>query len=379
MNKFCTFLLASLVVIPSFGSCKGSKADESSDAEVVEVKPDTMIATVFFAGDLMQHKPQVDAAWACGKGKKYDYSECFRLVKPIISAADLAVGNLEVTLGGAPYTGYPRFSAPDAYLDAILDAGFDVITTANNHCLDRDAKGVKRTNGVLDSLKVSHLGCYVDQEERDREYPVVMDVKGIRIALLTYTYGTNGIPVTKPNVVNLIDTAQIRKDIEVAKSKQPDLIIASMHWGIEYVTKETAEQRKLAHWLVDNGVDHVIGGHPHVVEPFEMYTSPVDSMEHYIIYSLGNFVSNQNKPQCKGGAMVTLTFQKIVDGDSTSVSLIDTKHQLVSVSRPAMNAMHSYRILPDDCPDEEMNSTEKRAHEEYLHLASPVLNAYVPK
>ena len=186
--------------------------------------------TLLFVGDLMQHEAQIKAARTNGG---HDYSDCFRHVKKEISEADIAIGNLEVTLGGKPYRGYPSFSAPDEFLYAIKDAGFDVLLTANNHCLDRGLRGLERTAHLLDSLHTPFLGTYRTPEERQQRYPLLIEKNGFRIALLAYTYDTNGLRPSEPNIVNYIDTVQIKSDILSARQMKPDAIIACMHWGLE--------------------------------------------------------------------------------------------------------------------------------------------------
>ena len=171
----------------------------------------------------MQHQAQIDAA---RQGDGYNYNDCFRHVKKEISEADMAIGNLEVTLGGKPYRGYPAFSAPDEYLYAIKEAGFDVLLTANNHCLDKGKLGLERTILMLDSLKIHHAGTYRNPEERHRNYPLLIEKNGFRIVLLNYTYGTNGFKTDAPNMVNYINREQIKKDILDARRKLPDVIIA---------------------------------------------------------------------------------------------------------------------------------------------------------
>lgn len=199
---------------------------------------------LLFVGDLMQHQAQIDAA--CTDAGTYDYSACFAHVKEQISQADVAIGNLEVTLGGNPYRGYPTFSAPDEYLSAIQEAGFDVLLTANNHCLDRGKAGLERTIRQLETRNIPFAGTYRNPEERKARYPLFIEKKGFRIALLNYTYGTNGIPVSTPQVVNYIDRQQIAKDIRSAQARRPDAIIACMHWGNEYQRIPNREQEQLA-------------------------------------------------------------------------------------------------------------------------------------
>lgn len=262
--------------------------------------------TLLFVGDLMQHQAQIDAA-RTPEGK-YDYSPCFSLVKEQISRADLAIGNLEVTLAGKPYQGYPAFSAPDEYLQAIKEAGFDILMTANNHCLDRGKKGLERTILMLDSLHIPHAGTYSNLSKRKQQYPLFIHKKGFRIAFLNYTYGTNGIKTSSPNIVNYIDKEAILQDIRSAQARCPDAIIACMHWGEEYKSLPNKEQRDLADWLLQQGVTHIIGSHPHVIQPMELRAE--GNRQHVVVYSLGNFISNMRSPNTDGGLIFTLQLEK---------------------------------------------------------------------
>ncbi len=262
--------------------------------------------TLLFVGDLMQHQAQIDAARTANGS--YDYAPCFSQVCGQISQADIAIGNLEVTLGGTPYAGYPAFSAPDEYLTAIRDAGFDVLLTANNHCLDRGAQGLERTIRMLDSLHIPHAGTYRNDLERRRHYPLFIEKNGFRIALLNYTYGTNGITVSSPYLVNYIDRELIAQDILAAQSRRPDAIIACIHWGEEYQSLPNQEQQELAEWLLQQGVTHIIGSHPHVIQPMELRADGHN--QHIVAYSLGNFISNMSLSGTDGGLMLTLQLEK---------------------------------------------------------------------
>lgn len=262
--------------------------------------------TLLFVGDLMQHQAQIDAAHT--PDGKYDYSPCFSLVKEQITRADIAIGNLEVTLAGKPYQGYPAFSAPDEYLQSIKSAGFDVLLTANNHCLDRGKKGLERTIAMLDSLSIPHAGTYKNITERKQRYPLFINKNGFRIALLNYTYGTNGIKPGSTNIVNYIDKDIISQDILSAKARRPDVIIACIHWGIEYQSLPNKEQRELADWLLEQGVTHIIGSHPHVIQPMELRTE--GTQQNVVVYSLGNFISNMSATNTDGGLIFTLQLEK---------------------------------------------------------------------
>lgn len=315
--------------------------------------------TLLFAGDLMQHQAQIDAA---KRGSGYDYTDCFKHVRKEISGADLAIGNLEVTLGGKPYSGYPAFSAPDEYLYAIKEAGFDVLLTANNHCLDRRKKGLERTLLMLDSLQMPHAGTYINKEERKKGYPLLVEKNGFRVALLNYTYGTNGIETTSPNVVNYIDREQIKKDILDARRKFPDVIIACMHWGIEYRSLPERSQRELADWLIAQGVDHVIGSHPHVLQPMEIKKDARTPARHVVVYSLGNFISNMSKEKADGGAMVKLELQRIF----RITRLVDCKYALVWTSRPALSGKKNFELYPATFLNKSINNEEANAMKRFL-------------
>ena len=310
---------------------------------------------LLFVGDLMQHQAQIDAALQADGS--YDYKHCFSLVSERIGNADIAVGNLEVTLGGEPYYGYPQFSAPDEYLYAIKEAGFDVLATANNHCLDRRRHGLERTLALIDSAGLASLGTYRHADDRARRYPLMVEKNGMRIALLCATYGTNGMAMTPPCKVNTLDREELAADIEAAHALHPDAIIAIVHWGNEYQQQPTAEQRDLAHWLIAQGVDHVIGSHPHVVQPIEMVPHKEYPTHHAIVYSLGNYVSNMSIAHGDVGLCVELTLEKI--GPATRLKRLDT--HLVWTERAAWSRTGDFRIVPEDTiPADLMPSAKER-------------------
>ena len=258
----------------------------------------------------MQHKAQLDAALQ--PDGTYNYSGCFTQVTPEIETADIAICNFETTLGGAPYSGYPQFCSPDSYAEAVRDAGFDIFLTANNHCMDTRTRGLVRTLDVLDSLGIKHLGTYRNQAERDSLYPYILEHGGMRIALLNYTYDTNGIPVAKPCIVNYIDTTVMKQDLARARQPKADCIIACLHWGTEYLLQPDSQQKKLEDWLYTHGVDHIIGSHPHVVQPVR--TLPDfwgRASRHLTVWSLGNYISNMSAPNTNQGLAVTLHLLKI--------------------------------------------------------------------
>lgn len=266
--------------------------------------------SLLFAGDAMQHKAQLDVAKTLSG---YDYSSYFKYVADEIKQADIAVVNLETTLPGSAYTGYPRFGSPDEYAFALRDAGFNIFLTANNHILDRGKQALERTVTILDSIKIKHTGVFADAEKRDLYYPLMMIKNGIRIAMLNYTYDTNGYKPVSPNIVNYIDKKLILRDIEDARRMKADIIIANMHWGVEYVLKHNKEQQNLADFLVKNGVRLVVGGHPHVVQPIDIQKDSL-GINNVVVYSMGNLISNMKPVDTTGGMFVKIEISK--DGDS---------------------------------------------------------------
>lgn len=311
---------------------------------------DTTRLSMLFLGDIMQHDSQIADAYDKAKGT-YDYGPCFQYIRPYIEAVDVAVGNLEVTLAGKPYRGYPQFSAPDELLTSLKEIGLDVIVTANNHSVDRGRRGIERTIDLLDSFNIAHTGTFKNQKEKekDKAHPLIVERGGFRLAILNYTYGTNGIPVPGPNVVNMLDTAEIRKDLQKAVAQKPDLIVVFPHWGLEYQSLPSTAQRQVAELCFRYGAQLVIGSHPHVVQPMEWRKDK----NQLVAYSLGNFVSGQRKRYTDGGAMIRIELEKVTFGDGSSLTQIDTAQYLLEWVYRTNDAEKNYYVLP--VPEVEAN------------------------
>ena len=194
--------------------------------------------------------------------------------------------------------------------------GFDVLSTANNHCYDSGYSGIESTINYLDDADISHTGTYKSQEEQNQI--LIKNVKGIKIAFLSFTYGTNGIkvPNDKSYSVNLIDKNLILNQLSLAKDQDPDMICVSMHWGIEYQTSPNSEQKDLADFLFKNGADLIIGNHPHVLQSMEKRDITLDDGSHkdgFVVYSLGNFLADQNKNYTRNSAILNLNITKDSD------------------------------------------------------------------
>ena len=294
--------------------------------------------SIVFAGDAMQHDRQIAVA---KNGAGYDYSRCFEYLKPYISSADYSVVNFECTLGGTPYKGYPCFSAPDEYALSLKEAGFDLFLHANNHCLDRRDAGLVRTLNKLDEFKIPHIGTYRNTKERQQAISYIVDIMGCKVAFLNYTYGTNGITIQKDVCVNYINEEQIKTDLAFVRTKNPDMIAVCIHWGEEYKLLQNKEQEKLANLLVDEGVDMVIGSHPHVIQPMEMRYSEKYKKNVLVVYSLGNLISAMRTTDTRGGAMVRVSISK----DNGKAKLKEASYKLFFVQQPKMPG-DNYVLIP---------------------------------
>jgi len=294
-----------------------------------------------FIGDVMGHDEQI---WSAENREThtYNYDSVFTYIKPVISEADIAIANLEVTLAGQPYTGYPQFSSPSDLAVACRNAGIDYFVTANNHSADRRKKGITGTINRLDSIGIPHTGTFQDSSCRDSLSPLMINKKGISAALLNYTFGTNGITVPEPVIVNPIDKSLIINDINKAKARNADVIIVFLHWGTEYDTIPSRSQTDLAEYLLSEGVDLVIGSHPHVLQKMVWSKKNEGRKDRVVVYSLGNFVSNQKKPKTEGGSIVRV---EVIKKDG-SVRISDAGYYLTWVYKPIVNFRKKFYVLP---------------------------------
>ncbi|MEW5846627.1 MAG: CapA family protein [Bacteroidota bacterium] len=294
---------------------------------------------LIFIGDVMGHVPQILSAYDSATGE-YDYTDVFSEFKGLLSKADYAIANLEVTLGGEPYTGYPQFSSPDALVDGLTSAGVNVLVTANNHSVDRRGQGIRRTIEVLTAKNLLFTGTFLDSADKAMRNPLLLSKNGFRLALLNYTYGTNGIAVPSPYLVNLIDTLGMAMDISKAQGLGVDDIVVFIHWGNEYERLPNKQQQTLAKWLQGKGVRVIIGSHPHVVQPAELILS--DNDFRMVVYSLGNFVSNQRRRYCDGGIITLIDLKK----SNSKLDVASAGYIPVWVDTYFLNGKRKFRVLP---------------------------------
>ena len=260
----------------------------------IQYIPDSLSEiTINLVGDLMCHLPQTNNAKL--PNGEYDFNPSFEYIKPYLQDADITIGNLETTFAGTsqPYAGYPAFNSPDVYCKAIKEAGFDFLVTANNHSMDTREDGLLRTIDVIKKNGLGYAGTYLNQ--RDHDSIRILNIKGIKLGILNYTYGTNGsYPHTDHKyMLNVIDSAGITSAVKLAKQNGADVVLVFYHMGLENITEPTQAQKDAVRFALDAGATLVIGAHPHVVGPTKtLYSSAINDTA-FVAYSLGNFLSNQ--------------------------------------------------------------------------------------
>ena len=329
-KKFFICLIIILLAAFTWFSLKKHNNNSNQNIEVSsspenEPKEDINI-NMSVIGDIMCHNSQYVDAFN-SSGNTYDFSYVFENIKKYIEPADIAIGNLETTFAGSEvgYSNYPRFNTPEQLATNLKDLGIDVLSTANNHSLDTNYSGLVSTLDYLDKAGISHMGTYASEEAQNTI--LVKDVNGIKIAFLAFTYGTNGIPVPKGKdyCVNLIDEDFILEQLNLAKEQNPDLICVNMHWGTEYQNKQNSEQEDLANLLFNNGVDIILGSHPHVLQPMEKRTVTLEdgsTKDCFVIYSLGNFISGQNADNTRNSAILNISITKDSETEETYLNSV---------------------------------------------------------
>ncbi|AZN43840.1 CapA family protein [Paenibacillus albus] len=327
----------------------GSVGGGSSSAEPPPSEPEkSSDATWIAVGDIMMHMPQLPGAYN-EKTKTYNFNSFFTAVKPILEQGDWSLANLETPIGGKSlgYSGYPRFNAPTELGDALKYAGFTTVTNANNHALDRGAKGISLTLAKLEKLGFDIKGTA--RSKYESEQITIVERKGIKMGLLAYTYGTNGIPLPKdqPYSVSLIDEARMLQDIKNVRAAGADFITIALHFGTEYQTMPNDIQKNLARKLIAAGADIIAGSHPHVVQPYEMVeAAQPDGTVHkgLIIYSMGNFISSQQGKSKDFGVIYKVHIHK--DGPSKQTTIKEVEAIPTWVHRVTASSISKFSVVP---------------------------------
>jgi poly-gamma-glutamate synthesis protein (capsule biosynthesis protein) len=318
LTPFIIFFL-----IPVFFSSKITYVKKSNAGKVV-TSDSTVKVTLSFVGDLMCHSPQYNFAKV--DEDSFDFTRVFSQVKSIFSRDDLTIGNLETVTAGKSvgYSGYPFFNTPDEFIYALAESGFDILVTANNHALDQGEKGLLRTIEKINEFGMMNSGTYGSKPER--ESINIINLKGLKIVLLSYTQDTNGmiVPNKKEYLLNRIDFKMIADDIQRAREKDVDIIIAHFHYGPEYNREPDSYQKSVVDSVIKFGADLVIGGHPHVVQPIDYFKTNGGKLETGIVaYSLGNFVSNQRWRYSDAGIILSIDLKKNFTNGSVCVSEVN--------------------------------------------------------
>ena len=325
---------------------KQEEQDSSNNVQENQKEETDTTFTLTAIGDVMCHNTQYMDAYDSDTGT-YDFSYVFDNISSYTKTADICIGNLETSFAGEDrgYSNYPTFNSPDSLADSLKSIGVDVLSTAGNHALDMGFSGLSRTIDLLDKADISHLGTYKTQEDQDKV--LIKYVKGVKIAFIDYTYGTNGIsvPSDKKFCINLIDKDLIKKHIETAKNQNADMIVACMHWGTEYQTKQNSEQEELADFLFQNGVNVIIGNHPHVIQPMEKRTVTLEdgsTRDGFVVYALGNFICDQNAVNTRDSIILNLKITKHTDG---SITIDNYDYVPIYMYKDTSVSKHKMKIL----------------------------------
>ncbi|MBT2692421.1 CapA family protein [Bacillus sp. ISL-55] len=291
-------------------------------------------------GDILIHDTVYEDAFV---NPGYDFKPMLSNVKEYLIEPDLLLANQETLLGGVEIglSSYPMFNSPVEVGEAFIDAGVDIVSNANNHSLDKSEKGVMASIKNMEAAGLPYVGSYKD--DADQQKLRIMNKNGIDVSYLSYTYGTNGIPVPigKDHLVNLIDREAMKAEIHRAKAES-DVVVMSIHWGNEYQRFPTTEQKDLAQFIVDEGVDIIFGHHPHVLQPMEWLTA-TDGRKALVVFSLGNFLSGQMWDYKDIGGLATVEITKTITPEGNKIVLEKPEFLPTFVSS---SRQRNYQVVP---------------------------------
>lgn len=333
--------------VSGFSLSSDNETNQNESAENQKpTSPSPTTFTMAAIGDVMCHNTQYWDAYQ-KETDDYDFSYVFDDIIHYTKLPDITVGSLETSFAGKErgYSNYPTFNSPDNLAYSLRKIGLDVLSTAGNHCLDMGFSGLSRTLDVLDDACIAHVGTNRTQEEQNKI--VYQYVKGVKIAFLNYTYGTNGIPIPqgKEFAVNLIDREFMEKQINQAKKEEADIIVACMHWGTEYRTTANDEQKELADFLFLQGVDIILGNHPHVLEPMEKRSVTLPDgtkKDGFVIYAFGNFICDQNAENTRNSIILNLKITKQIDG---SITIDQVSYTPIHMYKNPSLSLRKFKVL----------------------------------
>lgn len=305
---------------------------------------ETETITFSAVGDLMCHSPQYE--YAHMSADSFDFTPTFSEVKKYFDSSDIVLGNLETVTAGKQmrYSGYPYFNSPDDYIKSLKKAGFNFLFTSNNHCLDRGETGILRTLENLNNNNISYSGTFSSQTDRDSIR--IISVRGIRFAIVSYTYGMNGnyLPKRKSYMVNRISDSLLTHDIQKAKSDSIDFVLVYFHFGEEYQQEPNKYQKDVVQTAIKAGADFILASHPHVLQPIEYFKKEGKLDSGFVAYSLGNFISNQQWRYSDAG--VILQFQITKNLATRAFQLEKIFFTPTWVFKGKIDGKREYRILP---------------------------------
>ena len=334
----------------------------TKEEEIINEEPKIKVyeASLVMVGDALIHNAVYKDANRLADYKGYDFKPHLELIKDEVSKYDIAYYNQETILGGSSLgvSTYPSFNSPQEVGDAFIDAGFNLVSLATNHTLDKGEKAVISSREYWNKQENVHaVGSYTNNEEKQTIETKILEANNITYAMLNYTYGTNGIPVprNKEYLVNLWDDTynyekykeQVKSDIEAIRDKV-DILIVAMHWGREYTHTPTETEVKTAAFLAEQNVDIIIGTHPHVIQPVEYIDDTL------VFYSLGNFISAQYQNsgtctnyKCMVGLMSSLTIKKTIEEENTTIEINNIKNDLIYTY---YNNFKDFKVVPFSNP-----------------------------
>lgn len=354
----------------------------SVGAEKTEVSvPEDSVLTVTlcFTGDLMCHSTQFN--YANVGADTFDFTGVYKEVKTFLSESDFTVGNLETVVAGKNkgYSGYPYFNAPDDFIYALKDAGFDLLITANNHALDQGWDGVKRTIEIINDNQLYQTGTFVSKEDRDSVR--IFEINSIKIGFLAYSENTNGLPIPKGKdfAINLIDEELIKNDIVKAREKNVDVVLVHLHFGREYLREPDDYQKQIVNKIIEYGADIIIGGHPHVIQPVNFFkTNNAELDSGFVAYSLGNFVSNQRWRYSDAGLILNIQISKNILTDS--IYIREVNYLPTWVFKGETEKGREYVILPSQLSNDTtcnyLTKQDKKLMEEAFSDTKEIINKY---
>lgn len=366
------FIIVLIIFIYFLCSSKVLLEKEIPKIEIEEPKITETSLSLIMVGDCLIHGAIYDDAKTTNGS--YDFSKMLELVKPIIQSYDLAFYNQESILGGVELglSSYPRFNAPKEVGDAFLDLGFNLVSLANNHTLDKGKEGIYSSLDYWRNKEnIMTAGSYSSEENRIT--PNIMEKNGITYALLAYTTTTNGLNTFKdePYLITVYDEELVKADIERLRDKV-DLLMVSMHWGEEYTHNPTEEQKIIAEYLASLNVDIIIGHHPHVVQPIDFIGNTM------VIYSLGNFIASQYGINKLTGLMAGVTVKKTTIDDQTTITLEEPTAQLVYIDSKITNYRHDYKLYPYNLLTDDILENYKDHYNKYMGIVTSLNNRVTP-